>query len=158
MRFQVLAALLAGIVSTGCSVLLPVVGAATYPLDKRGSFEEAQADYTNDVRFGLWDDAKEHVEPDLRPQFEEAIGRLREVRFSDSRTTSIDLDPLKANATARVTFRGYWLSSPYEREVEAVQRWRREVPTQNWYVTPDFEALLGPAIPPISSAIPSEGH
>ena len=37
------------------------------------------------------------------------------------------------------------LSSPFEREMRVVQRWRRQVPTHNWYVTPDFDALLDPA-------------
>jgi hypothetical protein len=44
-----------------------------------------------------------------------------------------------------VRCRGYWLSSPFEREMRVFQRWRRQVPAHNWYVTPDFEALFGPA-------------
>ena len=77
-------------------------------------------------------------------RFQEEMDRFRELRFSDYSTESIDINPGRTQATAVVRFRGYWLSSPFEREIRVVQRWRRQVPTQNWYVTPDFDALLGP--------------
>jgi hypothetical protein len=84
------------------------------------------------------------VEPELQPRFQEAMDRFRELRFSDYSTESIDINPARTQATAVVRFRGYSLSSPFEREIRIVQRWRRQVPTQNWYVTPDFDTLLGP--------------
>ena len=138
--------------SLGCSVLLPVIGVATAPLDKKGTFEEAQQAYTANLRYGLFEDAKTFVEPALQPDFDVAIQRLREVRFSDYRVESVDIDALRAQATAVVVYRGYWLSSPYEREVRVVQQWRRVLPTQEWYVTPDWQALLGPGVPQDVSA------
>ena len=74
-----------------------------------------------------------------------AIPRFRQIRFSDHQIQRIEMDGLRTQATARVRYRGYWLSSPFEREVVVVQHWRREVPTQRWFVTPDFETMLGPA-------------
>ena len=129
----------------GCAVLMPVAEVVTYPLDKKATFEEAQKKYTTNIRFGLYEEAKPFVEPELQPRFQEAMHRFRELRFSDYTTESIDINPARTEATAVVRYRGYWLSSPFEREMRVVQRWRRQVPTHDWYVTPDFDALLGPA-------------
>jgi hypothetical protein len=128
----------------GCAVFMQGAAVATYPLDKKATFEEAQHRYTTNIRFGLFEDAKPFVEPELQPRFQEAMHRFRELRLSDYSTESLDINPARTEATAVVLFRGYWLSSPYEREIRVVQRWRRQVPTQNWFVTPDLPALLGP--------------
>ena len=61
---------------------------------------------------------------------------------------------LRTSATAVVVFRGQWLASPYEREWRSVQHWRRELPSKDWYVTPDFDALLSPPWPEGSAAPP----
>ena len=128
----------------GCAVLFPVAAVATYPLDKKATFEEAQERYTSNIRFGLYDDALPFVEPELQPRFRAALGELHEVRFSDYLVESVDLDKARTRATVVVRYRGYWLSSPFEREVRITQRWRRRLPTQNWYVTPDFDSLVTP--------------
>lgn len=128
----------------GCAVFMQGAAVATYPLDEKATFEEAQHRYTTNIRFGLFDDAKPFVEPEFQPRFQEAMHRFRELRFSDYKTESLDINPARTEATAVVLLRGYSLSQPFEREIRVVQRWRRQVPTQNWYVTPDFEALLGP--------------
>jgi hypothetical protein len=128
----------------GCAVFLQGAAVATYPLDKKATFEEAQHRYTTNIRFLLFEDAKPFVEPELQPRFQEAMDRFRELRFSDYSIESLDINPARTEATAVVRFRGYSLSSPFEREIRVVQRWRRQVPTQNWYVTPDFDTLLEP--------------
>ena len=144
MRFLVPLLALSAWLLGGCAVLMQGAAVATYPLDKKGTFEEIQQHYTSNIRFGLFEDAKPFVEPELQPRFQEAMDRFRELRFSDYATESIDINPARTQATAVVRFRGYSLSSPFEREIRVVQRWRRQVPTQNWYVTPDFDTLLGP--------------
>jgi hypothetical protein len=154
-RFLLSFAFLSSLVLTGCSVLLPVVGVATYPLDKQGAFEEAQQKYTSNLRYGLYDEARPFVEPELQARFESETHRFREMRFSDYRVESIEIDALRAKATAVVVFRGYWLSSPYEREMRAVQHWRRELPTQKWFVTPDFDSLLTPPAPAAAVSAPA---
>ena len=54
------------------------------------------------------------------------------------------MDALKTEARAVVVYRGYWLSSPFEREIRVVQHWHRTPPSQDWYIRPDFDALLSP--------------
>lgn len=130
---------------SACNLTLPVAKVLTYPLDKKATFEEAQARFTNDIRYGLYDEAAALVEPDLQARFKSHVDRFREIRFSDYTVERIDIDTARRNATAVVRYRGYWLSSPFEQEIVAVQRWRRAAPTENWYVTPDFDALLDPA-------------
>ena len=145
MRFLVLLLALSACLLGGCgAVLLQGAAVATYPLDKAGTFKEAQHLYPSNIRFGLFEEAKPFVEPELQPRFQEAMNRFRELRFSDYSTESIDINPARTEATAVVRYRGYSLSSPFEREIRIVQRWRRQVPTQNWYVTPDFDTLLRP--------------
>jgi len=145
MRFLVPLLALSTWLLGGCSVLMPVAEVVAYPLDKKATFEEAQQKYTANIRFGLFEEAKPFVEPEFQPRFQEAMHRFRELRFSDYTTESIDINPARTEATAVVRYRGYWLSSPFERELRVVQRWRRKVPTHNWYVTPDFDTLLDPA-------------
>jgi hypothetical protein len=145
MRLLVSLLALSACLLSGCAVGLGIAEVVTYPLDKKETFKEAQKKYTANIRYGLFEDAKPFVEPELQPRFQEAIARFRELRLSDFRIESIDIDRAKTSATAVVQYRGYWLSSPFEREIRVVQRWRRQVPTQNWYVTPDFDTLLGPA-------------
>ena len=128
----------------GCSVLMPVADVATRPLSKKATFEEIQRGYCSDIRFGLYDEALEHVEPELHSEFQAARRRLDEIRFSDFRIESVRIDPMRTQAVVEVVYRGYWLSSPFEREVTVTQRWRRAVPTQQWYVTPDLGAILDP--------------
>jgi hypothetical protein len=147
MRVGMIVVALSTSVLIGCSLVLPVVGVATYPLDKKGKFEAVQEKYTSNLRYGLYDDAKEFVEPEFKARFSEAMDRFKELRLSDYRVESIDMDALRAEAVAVVVFRGYWLSSPYEREIRIVQRWRRELPSQNWLVTPDLDAMITPPGP-----------
>ena len=53
MRFLVLLLALSICILGGCGpVLLQGAAVATYPLDKKGTFEEAQHRYTSNIRFG----------------------------------------------------------------------------------------------------------
>ena len=144
--FTGLALALCALALGGCMLAMGAAEVATYPLNKKGKFEVAQKRYTTNIRYGLYDEALGFVEPEQQPRFREAMDELREVRFSDYRIESIEMNPARTEATAHVTLRGYWLSSPFEQEVRAVQKWRRAAPTQNWYVTPDWSALLEPPI------------
>lgn len=128
----------------GCAVIWPFAAAVTAPMDKKGTFEEIQARYTANIRYGLLEEALPLVEPELQPRFREAMQRLRELRLSESVVESIEIDPARTRATAWVLYRGYWLSSPFEREVRVEQQWRRAAPSQRWYVTPPLDALLAP--------------
>ena len=161
MRVLALSALLASWMLTGCSGVLPLEGATTPPLKRRASFEEAQQAYTSSLRFGLYEDAKPFVEPTLQARFEAASQRFREMRFSDYRVESVEVDPLRTSASAVVVFHAYWIASPYVREIRVVQHWRRELPSRQWFVTPDFAALLSPPwassspAPPVGASAPS---
>ncbi|MDJ0788764.1 MAG: hypothetical protein QNK05_18295 [Myxococcota bacterium] len=125
--------------------------AAEQPLDPAKTFAEAQKRYTADIRFGLFDEAALWVEPELKSEFQANVRRFREVRFSDYVVESAELDEQGVNATAVVLYRGYSLSQPFEREVRIVQRWRRDAPSHDWYVSPDFDGLLSPTQPPASA-------
>ena len=129
--------------SLGCALFWPAAEIVTYPMDKDGKFSEAQQSYTNNIRYGLFDEALTAVEPELQPRFREVTRKFEDVRFTGYRIESVDLDVLATKATVVVVYKGYFLNSPYEREMRLVQKWRRAVPTQNWYVTPELDKLLG---------------
>ena len=72
MRFPVLLLALSACFLGGCgAVLLEGAAGATYPLDKKGALEEAQHRYTSNIRFGLFEEAKPFVEPELEPYGQE---------------------------------------------------------------------------------------
>ncbi|MBW2244013.1 MAG: hypothetical protein JRH01_18690 [Deltaproteobacteria bacterium] len=129
---------------SGCAVIFPVAEVVTRPMDKKGTFEDIQRVYSANIRFGLYDDVVPMVEPALQERFRGEISRFRELRFSDVRTESIEMDALRTQARVVVVYRGYSLSSPFEREFRVVQQWKRTPPSQNWYITPDFDGLLSP--------------
>jgi len=145
MRLLIPLLLVASLAFAGCVMQMPGGSVAVYPLDNKKTFEEAQKRYTVNIRFGMYEDALPFVEPELQPRFQQAIRELRELRFSDYHIENIEIDSLRTEATATVLYRGYWLSSPFEQEIRVVQRWRRVVPTNDWYVTPDFKRMLNPA-------------
>jgi hypothetical protein len=97
--------------------------------------------YANDVRFRLFDSAVNFVEPELRSQFRVATDHLRTIRFTGVTIEKVELDEPGTTAIATVRWRGHWLKSPFERELRTTQRWRLDETTQNWYVTPELEAL-----------------
>jgi hypothetical protein len=144
MRTAAILLMMFAIALSGCAVLRPVADVATRPLGKKNAFEEIQSAYASNIRFGLYEDAVAQVEPELKARFKAEISRYRDLRFSDVYTESIEIDALRTKARVVVVYRGYWLSSPFEREIRVVQQWRRAVPTQDWYVTPDFDGLLSP--------------
>jgi hypothetical protein len=133
---------------------MPIGKVVSAPFGKKQTFEEIQRRYTSDVHYGLYDRAIQVVEPELRPRFREMASALDELRITSIEVDSLTIDSRRANATVQVRYRGYWLSSPIEREVTVTQRWRRDVPTDDWYVTPEFDDVLEAArrLAPVSSA------
>ena len=144
MRILIISAL--AFLASGC---IGIAEVATMPIAKKAKFEEIQANYTSDIRFGLVDEAAEHVEPGLQAEFKATASRLSDIRFTDARVEQLEIDTLRTEAVAVVTFKGYWLSSPFEREIRITQHWRRTPPSQEWYVTPDIASLVD-AAPPVS--------
>ena len=143
---------------TGCGIIMPIMEVVTRPMAKKQTFEEIQQGYSSDIRFGLWEQAAEWVEPEMQSRFQTATRELEEIRFSDVRVESIEIDALRTKAIATVVYRGYWLSSPFVQEITVTQHWRRSPPSQQWFVTPDFDNILAPPGQPAGvAAAPEEG-
>lgn len=127
---------------SGCApIVVNAVEQATRPLEPRVQLEETIRRYTSDLRYGRIDAAAARVEPDLRDRFQARARALRGIRFTDCHLEQLLLEPGASSAEAVVVYRGYWLSSPFEREVRVVQRWRRDASWQ-WLLTPDLETLI----------------
>jgi len=111
------------------------------PLVQEQRIDVIVRSYVNDVRFRLFDAAVRFVEPDLRAEFRGATEYLRTIRFTGVTIEQVEVDELGTTAIATVRWRGHWLSSPFERELRTTQRWRRDEPSLQWYVTPELEEL-----------------
>jgi hypothetical protein len=107
----------------------------------RADFDEAQQRFTQNVRWGLVDDAVPFVAPDLRGDFRSLARELREVRLVDFVVQEIDLEPLGKTATATVSYSGYWLASPFVRDLVVTQSWTYDATDRRWYVRPDIQRL-----------------
>lgn len=155
MRIALSALGLAGLVLGSCApIAVNSMEHATRALEPRAALEETIERYTSDIRYGRIDEAAARVEPALQGRFKAKARALADVRFTDSRVDQLTFAPDRKSAEAVVLYRGYWLSSPFEREVRVVQHWRQER-SFDWIVEPDLDALLagpGSSQPPASPA------
>lgn len=130
---------------TGCAaVFFQGAAVVTAPMDKKGTFKEIQAAYTANIRYGMYDKALVYVEPELRESFKAMQHRYNEIRFTDYVIERVDINSGSTEARAVVRYEGYWLSSPFQQEIEVVQQWRRAAPSQTWFVTPELDELVTP--------------
>ncbi len=127
---------------------------ATRPLEPRTELQDTIGRYLSDVRYGRIDEAAELVAPPLQDRFKVKARKLADVRFTDARVESLTFAPNNASAEAVVVYRGYWLSSPFEREIQVVQHWYRQR-SFDWMVEPDLDAVVagpGSSQPPAALA------
>ena len=107
------------------------------------SVDEFAQEFNNDVRWGRWQEAAAQVEPEDR----KAFLRLFDDNASPFRFTSVDI--LSARPTSEdeteiemlVGLEYYRLPSVKERKVRQVQKWRYDVDSKTWIVTPDLSVL-----------------
>lgn len=110
------------------------------PMNADGVFLQQQRAFSAALRWSQWDQAAEHVEPDLRAEFFALTDELREVRLTDYAVRDVNIASLRTTATAVVVYSGFELSMPIERSVVVNQSWRWDEAERRWYVTPDVEA------------------
>ena len=125
---------------------------ATRGLEPRAELQETIDRYLSDVRYARIDEAATRVDPALQDAFKAKARRLADVRFTDVRIESLTFASDNASAEAVVVYRGYWLSSPFERDIRVVQNWYRQR-SFDWMVEPDLDAVVagpGSAQPPAS--------
>jgi hypothetical protein len=155
MRIALVALVLAGLALGACApIAVNSMEHATRALEPRAELEETIERYTSDVRYGRIDEAAARVEPALQGRFKAKARALADVRFTDSRLDTLTFAPDRKSAEAVVVYRGYWLSSPFEREIRVVQHWRQQR-SFDWILEPDLDALLagpGQSQPPASLA------
>jgi hypothetical protein len=128
---------------------------ATRALEPRAELNETIQRYLSNIQYGQIDEAAESVEPALQGRFKTQARKLRDIRFTDSRVESLTFAPDRKSAEAVVVYRGYWLASPYEREIQVVKHWRQEK-TFVWVVAPDLDAVVagpGSSQPPAAPAL-----
>ena len=148
--------LLAAAIALGGCAPIAVNGMqhATRALEPRTDLQDTIDRYLSDVRYGRIDEAAERVEPALQGRFKAKARSLADVRFTDARVDSLTFSPDNSSAEAVVVYRGYWLSSPFEREIRVVQHWYRQR-SFDWLVEPDLDAVVagpGSSQPPAALA------
>jgi len=113
------------------------------PMGRGSALEEAQLQYTQQVRWGNLDAASEFVDPALREEFLRQAPAFEAIRITEYDIGRIDYGNDRESATVRVTYRAYSLASLQEQRIEEQQHWVR--PGGNtWFVKPELAGLLEP--------------
>ncbi|HTF35840.1 MAG TPA: hypothetical protein VK714_19315 [Myxococcota bacterium] len=110
-------------------------------MDTRGDFQDNQRQYTQYVRWGAFEQARQFVAKDAIERWDASRPLLSDVRFTEYTTQSNEFDIEKMTATVRVTYNGYKVNSLVERTVEEKQEWSRDPVTGQWQVRPDLTVL-----------------
>ncbi len=113
----------------------------TDPLDRRGSFTDAQERFTQCVRWGKFEEASHFVDPGMRDEFMSFAPKFSDLRFSDYEITRIDFQDGIKSASVDVRYTGYRLSMPFERSVDLTEEWPRDEATGAWTVEVDIKKL-----------------
>ncbi len=127
--------------------LLAGVGCASTFADPTGrltALENAQRRYTQLVRWGEIRRASAYVEPDLREEFLSYEPFFEQIRFTDTETEEVNLDPSQDTASIEVTYHAYSLATFQEKRIFETQEWTRYDGIQNnWLVRPEIEEIVG---------------
>jgi len=122
--------------------------------------EDAERAFNNDLRWGRWQEAARHVDPDDRSAFL----RLLDDPSSPFHFTAVDelsREEMAKDGTeieVLMVLEYYRLPSVKERTVRQRQHWRFDVASKEWIVTPDMSVLheLVPGAPPAPHTHTSE--
>jgi len=110
-------------------------------LDRRGDFETSQREYTQTIRWGAFDKARQFVAEDAIERWDAARPLLSNVRFTEYAMRSNEFNLQQMTAKVRVTYNGYKVNSLIERTVEETQEWARDPVSGQWHVRPDLTVL-----------------
>jgi hypothetical protein len=111
------------------------------PFDREETLSEAQHRYTTLVRFSEFQKARSFVIEDEQETYRQQMKLLREARFTDFESESIELEDGKDAATIFVQYTVYTSALPYEVEVEEKQEWTRDGITNRWRLRSTFDGL-----------------
>ena len=140
-RFLACLALVPLLVCTGCvSIFFDMFDD---PMGRKAALRLAQREYTKFVRWSDVDAAANFVHPEAREQFLAYEGQFDAIRITDFDVGQIDFGEEQATATVRVTYHAYSMRSMLEREIRETQRWERLGKSNDWFVRPELEGLLG---------------
>jgi hypothetical protein len=154
MRLATSASLVIALALSACApIAVNGMQHATQALEPRTELQDTIDRYLSDVRYGRIDEASGWVDPALQDRFKAKARKLADVRFTDAHVESLTFTPDNAAAEAVIVYRGYWLSSPFEREIRVVQHWYRQR-SFAWMVVPDLDAVVaGPGSPQPPAAL-----
>lgn len=131
--------------ATCLATCLATLGCVSFgdPMGHADALETAQKRYTENVRWGKFEEASRFVDPALRDEFLALERRFEQVRFTDYDIGEVRTDDLRT-ARVEVTYRGYALPYYVEKEVREEQEWYRDGGNMDntWRVRPQLSLLL----------------
>ncbi len=119
----------------GCSSLI------SDPFDRRGTFEDTQARFSQYIRWGKFEEASRFVDPEMREEFMSCAPEMSDLRFSDYEINQIAIQEGLKSASVDVRYTAYRLSLPVERTVALTEEWTRDEATGVWTVKLDIAKL-----------------
>jgi len=113
----------------------------TDPLGREEALEIAQKKYTELIRWGDVERAVSYVEEDMREDFLELAGSMKDLRITDFDIGEIEFT--KDKATVTVTYHGYSEAVYVEHSAREVQEWERKEGLDNqWCVRPELDVVV----------------
>ena len=123
---------------------LAVAGCASFsdPLGRQDALEIAQKRYTEAIRWGDLDIARNFVEPEQRDTFALLTPTFEAIRITDFEIGQFEGDESETSVT--VTYRGYARAYQVEKPFSEHQQWSRVEGLKNqWQVQSDLDEGVG---------------
>ena len=111
------------------------------PMGWRSALKNSQLTYTQSIRGGNLEKAREFVDPELRQAFLDVADSFAKVRVTDYDIGSIQYAS-SSEATVNVTYRAYALGTYLDRVIRETQEWRRASVGGQWWVRPTLQNLV----------------
>ncbi len=125
----------------GCQVLGYLSPKFLVPMNRKEAVTEQTEAFATNLRWGRYDAAAAHVEPQQRIEFLKLVRDPRApVRFTDWEVLAVELGPGMTEATALVHFKLHRLPSMTEIEIADEQTWRYEASRLRWFLVPKLAA------------------
>ncbi len=111
-------------------------------MGRRSSLHETQLHYTQMLRWGEFNRASQHVDPEAREEYQRNAPALEGMRVTEFDIGDIQFDEENLTANVVVTYRAYSLTTLVETSFREEQEWRRTDGTNDWLVRPKIEGLV----------------
>ncbi len=114
----------------------------TDPLGREDALEQAQLKYTQFVRWGELERARQYVHPDVVEEFNDHASAFEGLRITEYDIGPIEYAEEPTSASVNVTYHGYSETTFLEKPIRERQEWSREGMSNQWLVRPELGEIV----------------